>query len=34
MATAAQGLVDGWRDGSAVDLDTECRKLTLRALDE
>jgi cytochrome P450 len=32
MATAAQGLVDGWGDGSAVDLDTECRKLTLRAL--
>jgi cytochrome P450 len=32
MATAAQNLVDGWRDGSFVDLDTEFRKLTLRAL--
>jgi cytochrome P450 len=32
MATAAQGVVNGWRDGAVVDLDTECRKLTLRAL--
>jgi cytochrome P450 len=32
MAAAAQGVVDGWRDGAFLDLDTECRKLTLRAL--
>ena len=32
MAAAAQTVVDGWRDGAAVDLDTECRTLTLRAL--
>jgi cytochrome P450 len=32
MATAAQDVVDGWRDGAFVDLDRECRKLTLRAL--
>jgi cytochrome P450 len=32
MATAAQTVVDGWRDGATVDLDTECRTLTLRAL--
>ncbi len=32
MAAAAQATVDGWRDGAFVDLDTECRKLTLRAL--
>jgi cytochrome P450 len=32
MAAAAQTLVDGWRDGATVDLDTECRALTLRAL--
>jgi cytochrome P450 len=32
MAAAAQGVVDGWSDGAFVDLDTECRKLTLRAL--
>jgi cytochrome P450 len=32
MAGAAQSVVDGWRDGALVDLDTECRKLTLRAL--
>jgi cytochrome P450 len=32
MAAAAQGVVDGWRDGTFVDLDTECRRLTLRAL--
>lgn len=32
MAGAAQAVVDSWRDGAFVDLDTECRKLTLRAL--
>jgi cytochrome P450 len=32
MAAAAQALVDGWRDGATLDLDTECRALTLRAL--
>jgi cytochrome P450 len=32
MARAAHDLVDGWRDGAFVDLDSECRKLTLRAL--
>ena len=32
MAAAAQTVVDGWRDGATVDLDTECRTLTLRAL--
>ena len=32
MAAAAQGVVNGWRDGSFVDLDMECRRLTLRAL--
>jgi cytochrome P450 len=32
MAAAAQALVDGWRDDVTVDLDTECRALTLRAL--
>ena len=32
MAAAAQALVDGWCDGVTVDLDTECRALTLRAL--
>ncbi|MBV8181858.1 MAG: cytochrome P450 [Mycobacterium sp.] len=32
MAAAAQTLVDGWCDGATVDLDTECRALTLRAL--
>jgi cytochrome P450 len=32
MAAAAQSVVDGWRDGATVDLDTECRTLTLRAL--
>ena len=32
MAAAAQGIVDGWHDGAFVDLDTECRRLTLRAL--
>src|ERR1700730_5852124 len=32
MAAAAQTVVDGWDDGATVDLDTECRALTLRAL--
>ncbi len=32
MAAAAQSVTDGWRDGAVVDLDVECRKLTLRAL--
>jgi len=32
MAAAAQALVDGWRDDVTLDLDTECRALTLRAL--
>jgi cytochrome P450 len=32
MAAAAQTVVDGWRDGATVDLDSECRALTLRAL--
>jgi cytochrome P450 len=32
MAAAAQSVVDGWRDGASVDLDSECRTLTLRAL--
>ena len=32
MAAAAQTVVDGWWDGAAVNLDTECRALTLRAL--
>jgi cytochrome P450 len=32
MAAAAQTMVDGWRDGATVDLDSECRALTLRAL--
>jgi len=32
MAAAAQGVADGWRAGAVVDLDAECRKLTLRAL--
>jgi cytochrome P450 len=32
VAAAAQRVVDGWRDGPAVDLDSECRNLTLRAL--
>ncbi|MGE0215843.1 cytochrome P450 [Mycolicibacterium sp.] len=32
MAQAAQSVLDGWRPGSVVDLDTECRALTLRAL--
>jgi cytochrome P450 len=32
MAQAAQTVVDGWGDGTQIDLDTECRRLTLRAL--
>jgi cytochrome P450 len=32
MASAAQSVVDGWREGATVDLDAECRALTLRAL--
>src|ERR1700744_6326513 len=32
MAAASQAVVDGWGDGVTVDLDTECRALTLRAL--
>jgi cytochrome P450 len=32
MAAAAQTVADGWYDGATVDLDTECRALTLRAL--
>ena len=32
VAAAAQGVADGWREGAVMDLDTECRKLTLRAL--
>ncbi len=32
MADAAQGVVNAWREGAFVDLDAECRKLTLRAL--
>jgi cytochrome P450 len=32
MAAAAQTVVDGWCDGAVVDLDSECRALTLRAL--
>lgn len=32
MAAAAQSIVDRWRDGAFFDLDSECRKLTLRAL--
>ncbi|PQP51171.1 cytochrome P450 [Mycolicibacterium austroafricanum] len=32
MATAAQTVADSWADGTELDLDTECRKLTLRAL--
>ncbi|SPM30216.1 cytochrome P450 [Mycobacterium terramassiliense] len=32
MGAAAQSVAGGWRDGAVVDLDAECRKLTLRAL--
>lgn len=32
MAEAAEMVVAGWRDGAEIDLDEECRTLTLRAL--
>ncbi|RAV01374.1 cytochrome P450 [Mycolicibacter senuensis] len=32
MSQAAEMVASAWRDGSTVDLDAECRKLTLRAL--
>jgi cytochrome P450 len=32
MAQAAEMIATGWADGSTVDLDAECRQLTLRAL--
>ncbi len=32
MAEAAQTVVDNWSDGTQIDLDAECRQLTLRAL--
>lgn len=32
MADAAQTICDSWADGGVIDLDTECRLLTLRAL--
>jgi cytochrome P450 len=32
MASAAQTTVDDWKEGTIVDLDAECRALTLRAL--
>jgi cytochrome P450 len=32
MAAAAQTVIEGWGDGATVDLDIECRALTLRAL--
>ncbi len=32
MAQAAQNICDSWADGSQIDLDTQCRLLTLRAL--
>ena len=32
MSQAAEMVADGWRDGAEVDLDAECRRLTLRAL--
>ena len=32
MAAAAQSIAAGWGDGTTVDLDSECRALTLRAL--
>jgi cytochrome P450 len=32
MAQAAQTVADSWIEGTEVDLDTECRRLTLRAL--
>lgn len=32
MSRAAQMIADGWRDGADVDLDAECRRLTMRSL--
>ncbi len=32
MADAAQSVADRWGDGKTIDLDVECRVLTLRAL--
>lgn len=32
MSRAAQTFVDRWRDGGEVDLDAECRRLTMRSL--
>jgi cytochrome P450 len=32
MSQAAEQVAAGWRDRTAIDLDTECRKLTLQAL--
>jgi cytochrome P450 len=32
MSRAAQTFVDRWRDGGAVDLDVECRRLTMQSL--
>ncbi|MGU3500728.1 cytochrome P450 [Mycobacterium sp. C31M] len=32
MAQAAQSVVDGWVEGQRIDLDVECRRLTMRAL--
>ncbi|MDT5130550.1 MAG: hypothetical protein QOH54_6194 [Mycobacterium sp.] len=32
MARAAETIAESWRSGTEVDLDAECRKLTLRAL--
>ena len=32
MAQAAQAICDSWDDGAQIDLDTQCRLLTLRAL--
>jgi cytochrome P450 len=32
MSTAADTIANSWTDGGEIDLDTECRRLTLRAL--
>ncbi|MGV0836369.1 cytochrome P450 [Mycolicibacterium thermoresistibile] len=32
MSEAAQRVADGWRTGAEIDLDTECRRLTMRSL--
>lgn len=32
MAQAAEAVTAGWRDDTTIDLDSECRRLTLRAL--